>query len=91
MKHETSQEQWERIQREYQKGVAENYPNPDRKGCPGNEILEELATRSAGFEEIEGDPNWKHVVCCGPCYGEYVESRHAARLGESLKLHRGSA
>ena len=91
MKQETSQEQWERIQRAYEKGVAETYPNPERKGCPGHETLEDLATRSARFEEIEDDVNWKHVVQCGPCYGEYAELRDAAGLGRSLKLHREPA
>ena len=91
MKQETSQEQWERLQREYQKGIAESYPNPQRSGCPGQEMIDSLAARSAGFEDLEEDVNWKHVVRCGPCYGEYLEMRRAHRAGETLGVHRESA
>lgn len=91
MKQESSQEQWERLQREFQRGVAEAYPNRERQGCPGAAALSSLATRSAGFEDIEDDPQWKHVVHCGPCYGEYLEMREAARMGVGIRLDSKSA
>ena len=88
MNQETPQEQWERLQREYQKGVQDSHPNPERRGCPGTEILEGLAARSAKFEDIEEDQHWKHVVHCAPCYGEYLELREACRLGKEAKAQR---
>jgi hypothetical protein len=35
MKGETPEQQWERLQREYQSAVQASYPNPERHGCPG--------------------------------------------------------
>ena len=90
MNQEKSQEQWERLQRQYQKGVQASYPNSERKGCPGTEVLEDLAARSAKFEDIEEDQQWKHVIHCAPCYQEYLEQREACRLGEEAKVHRQS-
>ena len=88
MNQETPQEQWERLQREYQKGVQDSYPNPERRGCPGAEILDALAARSARFEDIEEDEHWKHVTHCAPCYGEYLDLRQSCRLGEETKVRR---
>lgn len=88
MKQETSQEQWERLQREFQQGIQASYPNAERRGCPGAEVLEDLALRSVRFEDIENDQQWKHVVHCGPCYCEYLDMREACRVGETAKAHR---
>ena len=88
MKGETPEHQWNRLQREYQKSVQASYPNPERKGCAGTRVLRDLATRSARFEDIEEDPEWKHVIHCGPCYREYLDLREACRLGVEAKANR---
>jgi len=82
MKGETPQQQWERLQREYQKAVQTSYPNPERHGCPGTEVLQDLAARSARHEEIDSDQDWKHVIHCAPCYREYLDLRAACRHRE---------
>jgi hypothetical protein len=82
MKGETPQQQWERLQREYQKAVQTSYPNPKRHGCPRTEVLQNLAARSARHEEIDSDQDWKHVIRCAPCYQEYLDLRAACRLRE---------
>lgn len=78
MKGESPQKQWERLQREYQKAVEDSYPNPERRGCPGAEVLRDLAMRSARHEDIERDERWQHVIHCGPCYREYIDLRLSA-------------
>ena len=90
MKGETPEQQWECLQREYQKAVQVSYPNPERHGCTGIEVLQDLAVRSARHQEIEEDKHWKHVIHCGPCYQEYLDLRAACRLGEDAKVHRKS-
>ena len=67
MNQETPQEQWERLQREFQEGVHASYPNPDRRGCPGTGVLEDQSE-----EEIErlilddtGDKEWKFYFTSG--------------------------
>jgi hypothetical protein len=90
MKGETPEQHWERLQREYQKAVQASYPNQDRHGCAGTEVLRNLAARSARHQEIEEDTYWKHVIHCGPCYQEYLDLRAACRLDEDANVHRES-
>ena len=86
MKGETPQQQWERLQGQYQKAVQASYPNPQRHGCPGTHILQDLAARSARHEEIDDDQDWKHVIHCAPCYQEYLDLRAACRLRQTDPL-----
>jgi hypothetical protein len=90
MKGEPPEQQWNRLQREYQKGVQASYPNAERHGCPGADVLRNLAARSAQHEDIEVDEQWKHVIHCGPCYQQYLDLRAASRLGEDANVHRES-
>jgi hypothetical protein len=90
MNGETPEHKWDRLQREYQKGMQASYPNPERRGCPGTDILQHLAARSARHEEIEEDQQWKHVIHCAPCYQEYLGLRESCRLGQEAKVHRES-
>ena len=64
------QQHWERLQREYRQAVSAEYPNPERKDCPGSEALRQLV--SVPPEDLQRDPRWKHAVKCGPCYEEYI-------------------
>ena len=90
MKGESPEQKWDRLQREYQTAVQASYPNPERHGCAGNDVLRDLAARSARHEDIEEDEQWKHVIHCAPCYQEYLDSRDSSRLGDPAKAHRES-
>jgi len=58
-----------------QEGILEAYPNPERKGCAGEDEILRLADRSARFDDtIESDPHWQHVTHCSPCYRQYLEA-----------------
>lgn len=86
MKGESPEQQWNRVQREYQGAVQASYANPERRGCPGMDILRGLATRSTRFEDLEEDSQWKHVIRCAPCHREFLDLRESCRLGDQAKV-----
>jgi len=68
---ETDEEKAKRQQRLLQQAVLRNYPNPERKGCPGTPVIRDLAVRSAQLEIVENE-DWEHTIHCSPCYAEYL-------------------
>jgi hypothetical protein len=90
MKGESPEQKWNRLQREYQTAVQASYPNPERHGCLGTDVLGDLAARSARFEDIEEGEQWKHVIHCAPCYREFLDRRESCRLGDEAKVQRES-
>jgi hypothetical protein len=53
------------------------YPNPERKGCPGSEVLQEIASASTPFEH----PAYGHLKTCSPCLREMLDVRRQEILG----------
>jgi hypothetical protein len=83
MKRQAPEEKWNRIQKQIQESIRKGYPNPERKGCPGQAGIAALATRSAKFDDsIEDDPQWQHVTHCSPCYNEYLDEFRKQRLSK---------
>src|SRR5262249_53373027 len=65
----------EQLSRVLQKALLQNYPNPDRIGCRGSEILREMAERKLPHEH----PFWEeHVSHCSPCYKVFLDFRNEA-------------
>src|SRR5262249_13576360 len=65
----------EQLSRVLQKALLHNYPNPDRIGCRGPEILREMAERKLPHEH----PFWaEHVSHCSPCYKVFLDFRNEA-------------
>ena len=56
MAEETPKEKYERLQRDVQKEILTAYPNPTRKGCPGNAVVKQVAERR---DNITDEP-WEH-------------------------------
>src|SRR5205823_4543235 len=53
------------------------FPNPDRVGCPGQDILKAIAFRRL---EREIAKQWdEHMSHCSPCFNEYMAFREVAR------------
>jgi len=50
-----------------------DYPNPERKGCPGREFLSQLAFHRSSIRA--SDPRVDHVVHCSPCFRDFTEIR----------------
>jgi hypothetical protein len=85
----TSGQRWNRLQREYRRAVWAEYPNPDRKDCPGPEALRDLAARMTQREDLRWDPRWKHAIQCGPCYDEYLALQDSSVAGSKNGTFRG--
>jgi hypothetical protein len=59
------------IQRLLQQSILDNFPNPERRGCPGDVVLREVARRRLPIR----DAHWEHVTHCSPCFAEFLAIR----------------
>src|SRR5215472_13905355 len=66
----------------FEQSSLNDYPNPDRVGCPGTPFLKRLATNRKSIPLT--DPGLNHVTHCSPCFREFRDfrdqSRHRQRL-----------
>lgn len=53
------------------------FPNPERKGCPDEDVVKGLARREIALDH----PAMLHIAKCSECYAEYAN--HRADLKES--------
>lgn len=51
----------------------EGHPNPERRDCPGSDVLKAIASGKLTLEESE--PWIHHFTRCSPCTGEFAEFR----------------
>lgn len=73
---ELPEAQYDRLKKQLQASILRDYPNPERKGCPGDVVVRELAARPLSLD-IESDPNWLHLTHCAECYREYRDFRRS--------------
>ena len=59
------------------KSALNDYPNPERIGCPGRDFLERLAFNRKSIPL--SDPRLDHVVHCSPCFRELTDIRASAK------------
>lgn len=59
------------------KSALNDYPNPERVGCPGPEFLRTLAFSRKSIPL--NDNRLDHVVHCSPCFRELTELKAAAK------------
>jgi hypothetical protein len=53
------------------RGLLKEFPNPDRAGCPGPDVLKRIASHKMPLTEAE---KWlDHLTSCSPCYGDFTE------------------
>lgn len=50
-------------------------PNPERKGCPSDQLLQELATKQRPIS----DPAYEHLAQCSPCYRTFRQFQRELR------------
>ena len=55
--------------------LRETFPNPERKGCPEEDVLQALAEDRIS----PNDPVLLHVGSCSECYAEYLHLRQDAQ------------
>lgn len=83
---ESSDTHYERLKHQLQQTILTEYPNPERKGCPGEVVLRGLAARYLD-DGVQEDPNWHHVTHCSPCYREFLDIRaETKRAGKAKKF-----
>src|SRR5579863_4920007 len=54
-------------------GLATEFPNPERIGCPGSTLLKGIAQGKVSLTEAE--PWLDHLGSCSPCFLEFKEFR----------------
>ena len=53
------------------RGLLREFPNPDRAGCPGSDVLRRIASHAMPLAEAE---KWlDHLTSCSPCYRDFSE------------------
>jgi hypothetical protein len=57
----------------FEQASLNDYPNPDRIGCPGDNFLKQLVRDRNSIELT--DARLKHVARCSPCFREFVAFR----------------
>src|ERR1039458_9153993 len=75
---ESPLDKYDRLKRQLQDTILKEYPNPTRKGCPGDEVVKRLAMLPMD-EPIEQDPNWFHLTHCAECYRMFLGIRAAMK------------
>ena len=57
-------------------GLSQEFPNPDRIGCPDPAVLRGIAFRKLRLAEVE---RWlQHLSTCSPCFQQFKEFRKDA-------------
>jgi len=63
------------------RGLRKEFPNPERIGCPGAEVLKKIAYRKMPLSEAEA---WlDHLGSCSPCYNDFSQFREASQHDRS--------
>src|SRR6266704_4968775 len=56
-------------------GLLKDFPNPERIGCPGADVLKKIASHETPLSEAE---KWlDHLGSCSPCYADFKRFREA--------------
>jgi hypothetical protein len=57
------------------RGLLKEFPNPERAGCPGSDVLRKIASHEIPLPEAE---KWlDHLTSCSPCYGDFSQFQAA--------------
>jgi hypothetical protein len=65
-------------------GLATEFPNPERIGCPGNSLLKGIAQGKVSLTEAE--PWLDHLGSCSPCFQEFKEFRRQSAIKRQRAL-----
>ena len=57
------------------RGLLKDFPNPERIGCPGTDVLKKIASHEMPLSESD---KWlDHLGSCSPCYADFNRFREA--------------
>ena len=81
---EYSERDEKRILNALGRGLLKEFPNPDRAGCPGSDVLRKIASHEMPLPEAE---KWlDHVTSCSPCYGDFSQFQAAHQRRRTQRL-----
>ncbi len=72
---DTPEQRYERLRDTVQQTILQNFPNPERKGCPGDAVVREVAER----RDLIEDDAWQHITHCSPCYATFLQFKDEFR------------
>ena len=84
MPDDSADQIFEELQDIVQQAILREFPNPERKGCLGPDVLRELANRPRPTR----DADWEHVTHCSPCYREFLDLRAQVKQQQELRRRR---
>jgi len=84
---ESPEAKFDRLKKQLQDSILRDYPNPERKGCPGDAVLKVLAERPLD-QAVEDDPHWHHITHCSECYRDFLAFNTAFRSEATAKRAR---
>jgi hypothetical protein len=84
MQDDSADQIFEELQDIVQQAILLDFPNPERKGCSGPEVLRQLANRPRPTR----DAAWEHVTHCSPCYREFLDLRGLVKQQRELQRSR---
>ena len=59
------------------RGLRDEFPNPERIGCPGREIVAAIAAHKMPLSEAESYLD--HLTSCSPCYRDFLQLQRELR------------
>ena len=66
------------------RGLLREFPNPERAGCPGSELLRGIASHMVPLSKAE--PWLEHLTSCSPCYRDFSRFREEHQRQRTRKL-----
>lgn len=66
------------------RGLVREFPNPERAGCPGSDILRGIAFHRVPLAQAEAYLD--HLTSCSPCYRDFSQFREAYQLRRKRTL-----
>lgn len=66
------------------RGLLKEFPNPNRTGCPGSDVMKSIASRTMPLAEAE---KWlDHLGSCSPCYRDFSQLREVYKVRRKRTL-----
>jgi hypothetical protein len=66
------------------RGLLKEFPNSERTGCPGSDVLKKIASKRVPLAEAE---KWlNHLGSCSPCYKDFSELRKGREVQRNRTL-----
>jgi hypothetical protein len=84
-----SKNEEKRLREALRRTFLHGYPNPERRGCPGSDILNAIASGKLTLEEAE--PWINHLSSCSPCTREFSELRKGHQRRRILQVSGAAA